>query len=70
MTREELLDLLGQAKAEGWKELDLAGLGIEELPPEIGGLTELEVLKLGLKFDGGNLKFNKLNIPLLSLSDL
>ncbi|NJN60945.1 MAG: GTPase, partial [Coleofasciculaceae cyanobacterium RL_1_1] len=47
MTQAELLDLLARAKAEGWKKLDLAGLDLEELPPEIGELTELEVLILG-----------------------
>lgn len=47
MMRAELLALLGRAKAEGWTTLDLAGLGIEELPPEIGGLTQLEALILG-----------------------
>ena len=47
MTQVELLELLARAKAEGWKELDLAGMDLEELPPEIGELTELEVLILG-----------------------
>ena len=52
MERAELLALLGRAKAEGWTELDLAGLDLVELPPEIGELTQLQVLILG-KWDQG-----------------
>ena len=47
MTQDELLQLIDQAAAEGWTELDLAGKGLTELPPEIGKLTQLEVLTLG-----------------------
>jgi hypothetical protein len=47
MTREELLRLIDQAADEGWTELDLAGLGLEELPGEIGKCTQLETLVLG-----------------------
>ncbi len=47
MTRDELLALIDQAAAEGWTELDLAGKGLTELPPEIGKLTQLETLILG-----------------------
>ncbi len=47
MTREELLLLINQASNEGWKELDLSGKGLTELPPEIGKLTQLETLILG-----------------------
>jgi internalin A len=36
MTREELLQLIDKAADEGSTELDLAGLELEELPPEIG----------------------------------
>ena len=50
MTREELLQLIDKAADEGQKELDLAGLGLEDLPPEIGKCTQLETLVLG-KFD-------------------
>ena len=52
MTREELLRLIDRAADEGWKELDLAGKGLTELPPEIGKLTQLETLILG-KWDKG-----------------
>jgi internalin A len=51
MTREELLQLIDKAADEGSTELDLAGLGLEELPPEIGKCTQLETLVLG-KVDG------------------
>ncbi|HLP89534.1 MAG TPA: COR domain-containing protein [Nostocaceae cyanobacterium] len=47
MTQEELLLLIDQALDEGWKELDLSGKGLTELPPEIGKLTQLETLILG-----------------------
>ncbi len=47
MERAELLALLGRAKAEGWTELDLAGLDLVELPPEIGELTQLQIVILG-----------------------
>jgi internalin A len=50
MTHDELLQLIDQAAAEGWPELDLAGKGLTTLPPEIGKLTQLEVLILG-KYD-------------------
>ncbi|TAE68409.1 MAG: GTP-binding protein [Oscillatoriales cyanobacterium] len=50
MTREELLQLIDKAADEGSTELDLAGLGLEELPPEIGKCTQLEKLVLG-KYD-------------------
>jgi hypothetical protein len=47
MTRDELLALIDQAAAAGWTELDLAGQGLTELPPEIGKLTQLKSLVLG-----------------------
>ncbi len=56
MERAELLALLERAKAEGWTELDLAGLDLVELPPEIGELTQLQVLILG-KWDREASKF-------------
>ncbi|MEG4320267.1 MULTISPECIES: COR domain-containing protein [unclassified Microcoleus] len=50
MTLQELLQLIDKAAEEGSTELDLAGLELEELPPEIGKCTQLETLVLG-KFD-------------------
>ena len=47
MTQDELIALIDQAAEEGWTELDLSGEGLTELPPEIGRLTQLEVLTLG-----------------------
>ncbi|WP_293153350.1 MULTISPECIES: hypothetical protein [unclassified Microcoleus] len=44
MTREELLQLIDSSADEAWTELDLAGLGLEELPPEIGKCTQLKTL--------------------------
>ncbi len=81
MTREELLQLIDKAADEGSTELDLAGLGLEELPPEIGKCTQLETLVLG-KYDEEKRKFigNKLtefpdavlqltNLKILNLSN-
>ena len=50
MTREEAVRRIHRAAEENWTELDLAGLDLEELPPEIGKCTQLETLLLA-KFD-------------------
>jgi len=47
MERDALLQLIDQAADEGWKELDLAGMGLTELPEEIGKLGQLESLIFG-----------------------
>ncbi len=54
------LSLIHQAYEEGWEELDLSGMELTELPPEIGKLVQLRRLILGkwdaVKSDGiGNL---------------
>ncbi|MEM8639845.1 MAG: COR domain-containing protein [Cyanobacteria bacterium P01_G01_bin.54] len=51
MSQERALALIAQAKAEGWKTLDLAGLRLTALPAEIGELVELEELVLGKRDD-------------------
>ncbi|MFN6474362.1 MAG: COR domain-containing protein [Nostoc sp. SerVER01] len=43
---ENVLRLINQALDEGWKELDLSGKGLTELPPEIGKLSNLTLLSL------------------------
>ena len=50
MTREEAVRRIHRAAEEKLTKLDLSGLGLEELPPEIGKCTQLETLLLG-KFD-------------------
>jgi internalin A len=45
-THQALLRLIDQAADEGWEELDLSGLGLEELPPSIGKCTQLKKLLL------------------------
>lgn len=47
MTAPELEHLIAQAKAEGWTELDLSGQELTSLPPVLGTLSQLQVLKLG-----------------------
>ncbi|WP_235526239.1 leucine-rich repeat domain-containing protein [Nostoc piscinale] len=52
MTQDELLALIEQAAAEGWRQLDLSGQNLAELPGEIGKLQQLESLILGKKVEG------------------
>jgi internalin A len=47
MTYQAALQKIEQAKAEQWEELDLSGMGLTELPPEIGQLGQLKRLILG-----------------------
>ncbi len=46
MTQDELLERIQRAKREEEKGLDLSGEGLTELPPEIGQLSQLQVLGL------------------------
>ncbi|MEG4454539.1 leucine-rich repeat domain-containing protein [Microcoleus sp. N9_A1] len=81
MTREEAVWRIDQAAEEKLTELDLSGLDLEELPPEIGKCTQLETLVLG-KWDEEKRKWvgNKLtqfpdavlqltNLKILSISN-
>src|SRR4028118_1290273 len=47
MTREEAVRRIHRAAEEKLTQLDLSGLGLEELPPGIGKCTQLETLLLG-----------------------
>ncbi|NEO88064.1 MAG: GTPase [Spirulina sp. SIO3F2] len=60
MTRDELLRVIEEAARTGAKELDLAGQGLTELPPEIGQLTELETLVLGTWTADRKIRTNRL----------
>jgi internalin A len=44
MTQDDLLRLIDQAAAEGWKTLQLFGRELDGLPPEIGKLQNLQSL--------------------------
>jgi internalin A len=52
MTREELLKIIAKAKRDGQTKLDLSAKLIQELPSEIGQLTNLRTLLL----NGNHLK--------------
>ncbi|MEG4006095.1 leucine-rich repeat domain-containing protein [Microcoleus sp. Pol11C1] len=47
MTREEAVRRIDRAAEEKLTQLNLSGLGLEELPPEIDKCTQLETLVLG-----------------------
>ena len=47
MTLEEAVRRIDEAAEEKVTQLDLSGLDLEELPPEIGKCTQLETLVLG-----------------------
>jgi Leucine-rich repeat (LRR) protein len=47
MTDATARQLIAKAKDQQWEELDLAGMELEELPPEIDELTQLKRLCLG-----------------------
>ena len=51
MRRNELLKIIQKAAREGITELDFSGRDITEIPPEIGQLTQLEKLNLGVRYD-------------------
>jgi Leucine-rich repeat (LRR) protein/GTPase SAR1 family protein len=76
MESQNLLDLLqriDRAAEEQSKELDLVGMNLTELPPEIGKLTQLESLRLGYWTDDGEPVGNSLtDLPaeLANLSNL
>lgn len=53
MTAERAMQLIEQAAAEGWTELDLSGLGLTEVTAVVGELTQLETLIFG-KWRHGN----------------
>jgi len=65
MTREEAVRRIHRAAEEKLTQLDLSGLGLEELPPEIGKCTQLETLVLG-KVEKGEWVDGKLTPKLIT----
>ena len=53
MTPTELLEVIDRAYQDQVEELDLSGLNLTELPPEIGKLTQLKTLILGKRDEEG-----------------
>jgi len=70
-TQEKALRLIDQAKEESWEILDLSGMNLTELPPEIQKLGKLKSLILG-KWDSDQAKIGLSSIlsnPLNQLPD-
>ena len=44
---QDVRSLIHQAHTENWEELDLSGMNLTELPPEIACLTGVKSLILG-----------------------
>ena len=44
--KKEVLEIIERVAKEEWTELDLSGMGLISLPPEIGQLTNLTELTL------------------------
>ena len=47
LTKDELLELINDAKENGWQALDLRCCGMKELPDELWELTDIRMLYLG-----------------------
>ena len=69
MTQGELLRLIDEAAEDGRTTLDLSGQGLDELPPEIGKLTNLKTLVLGQERWWGRKNSGQLNNNLQTLPD-
>ena len=54
------LQKIAQAERDGATELDLSGMELTELPAEIGKLTQLTKLNLGIRFGETGISYNKL----------
>ncbi|MEO0647801.1 MAG: leucine-rich repeat domain-containing protein, partial [Cyanobacteria bacterium J06650_10] len=68
-TKPNALQLIAQAAEEGWEELDLSGMGLSQVPAEIGQCTDLKRLIFG-KFDQGRVVSNPLIELPPEISDL
>ena len=70
MTREEAVRRIELASDEKLVKLDLSGLELEKLPPEIGKCTQLETLLLGWFSAGKTNKLTKFPDAVLQLTNL
>jgi internalin A len=70
MTREEAVRRIEQAAKEKLRELDLSGLELEEVPPEIAKCPPLESLLLGRSYEKKKNKLTKFPDAVLQLTKL
>ena len=70
MTREEAVRRIERAADEKLMELDLSGLELEEVPPEIAKCTQLETLLLARSYEKKKNKLTKFPDPVLQLTNL
>jgi Leucine-rich repeat (LRR) protein len=64
MESQLVLNLIAQAAEEQWEELDLSGMALSELPPEIGNLVSLKRLVLA-KWDKKKARVSGNNLTVL-----
>jgi internalin A len=70
MTREEAVRRIERAADEKLMELDLSGLELEEVPPEIAKCTQLETLLLARSYEKKKNKLTKFSDAILQLTNL
>jgi internalin A len=70
MTREIALARIQEAAEQGLTELDLAGLGLTAVPPEVAQLTRLETLILGKRDGDGWASLQGRDVPAVITNEI
>jgi internalin A len=70
MTREEAVRRIERTAEEKLMELDLSGLELQEVPPEIAKCTQLETLLLARSYEKKKNKLTKFPDAVLQLTNL